>query len=46
MTARRIKRHLRAGALLLTDSPLFNGQREQLLALATRYAVPTMYTFR
>ncbi|MGB7178559.1 MAG: ABC transporter substrate-binding protein, partial [Xanthobacteraceae bacterium] len=36
----------RAGALLLTDNPFFNFQREQLVALAARYAVPTMYTFR
>jgi putative ABC transport system substrate-binding protein len=36
----------RAGALLLTDTPLFNGRREQLVTLAARYAVPTMYTFR
>jgi ABC-type uncharacterized transport system substrate-binding protein len=35
-----------AGALLLTDNPFFNFQREQLVALAIRYAVPTMYTFR
>ncbi len=35
-----------AGALLLTDSPFFNLQREQLVALAERYAIPTMYTFR
>ena len=32
--------------MLLTDAPFFNGQREQLVALAARYAVPTMYTFR
>jgi putative tryptophan/tyrosine transport system substrate-binding protein len=36
----------RAGALLLTDSTLFNNRRDQLVALAARYAVPTMYTFR
>jgi putative ABC transport system substrate-binding protein len=35
-----------AGALLLTDTPLFNGRREQLVALAARFAIPTMYTFR
>lgn len=36
----------RAGALLLTDTPLFNGRRQQLVGLAARYAVPTIYTFR
>jgi ABC-type uncharacterized transport system substrate-binding protein len=35
-----------AGAVLLTDTPLFNGRREQLVALAARYAIPAMYTFR
>lgn len=35
-----------AGAVLLTDNPLFNGRREQLVALAARYAIPAMYTFR
>lgn len=36
----------RAGALLLTDTPLFNGRRQQLVGLAARYAIPTIYTFR
>jgi putative ABC transport system substrate-binding protein len=36
----------RAGALLLTDTSLFNIRREQVVALAARYAVPTIYTFR
>jgi putative tryptophan/tyrosine transport system substrate-binding protein len=35
-----------AGALLLADAPLFNGRREQIVALAARYAIATMYTFR
>lgn len=36
----------RAGALLLTDTPLFNDRRQQLVGLAARYAIPTIYTFR
>jgi putative ABC transport system substrate-binding protein len=34
-----------AGALLLPDSTIFNSRREQLVALAARHAVPTIYTF-
>src|SRR5262245_16799515 len=36
----------RVGALLLTDSPLFNSRREQLVTLARFIAIPTIYTFR
>jgi putative ABC transport system substrate-binding protein len=36
----------RAGALLVIDDPLFGLRSEQLLALAARYAVPTMYPGR
>ena len=36
----------RLGALLLTDTPLFNARREQLVTLARFNAIPTMYTFR
>jgi len=34
---------LRAGALVVDASPLFISQRDQLIALASRYAVPTSY---
>jgi putative ABC transport system substrate-binding protein len=39
-----VQRRIRA--LLLTDSPLFNSRREQLVTLARFNAIPTMYTFR
>ena len=35
-----------AGALLVVDDPLLGGRSEQLLALAARYAVPTVYPDR
>jgi putative ABC transport system substrate-binding protein len=35
----------RAGAVLLTDSTLFNNRREKLVGLAARYKVPAIYTF-
>jgi putative ABC transport system substrate-binding protein len=34
-----------AGALLLTDSILFNNRREKLVALAARHRIPAIYTF-
>jgi putative ABC transport system substrate-binding protein len=34
-----------AGALLLTDSTLFNNRREKLVALAARHKVPAIFTF-
>jgi ABC-type uncharacterized transport system substrate-binding protein len=34
------------GALLVAGHPVFTTHREQLVALAARYAVPTMYTVR
>jgi putative tryptophan/tyrosine transport system substrate-binding protein len=37
---------LGAGALLINADPFFNSQRDRLVALATRYAVPTMHEWR
>jgi len=37
---------LHAGALLVGDDPSFTNQREQLVALASRYAVPAIYQWR
>jgi putative ABC transport system substrate-binding protein len=37
---------LGAGALLISADPLFNSRRDQLVALAARYAVPTMHEWR
>jgi putative tryptophan/tyrosine transport system substrate-binding protein len=36
----------RLGALLIANHPLFTTRREQIIALAARYAVPTMYVER
>jgi putative ABC transport system substrate-binding protein len=36
----------RLGALLLANHPLFTTHRERIIALAARYAVPTMYVQR
>src|SRR5262249_50767424 len=37
---------LQAGALLVGSDIFFNGYRAKLVALASRYAVPTMYWWR
>jgi putative ABC transport system substrate-binding protein len=37
---------LQAGALVVGTDPFFYNQREHLVALASRHAVPTMYEFR
>jgi putative tryptophan/tyrosine transport system substrate-binding protein len=36
----------RLGALLMAGHPLFTTRRDRIIALAARYAVPTMYTLR
>jgi len=35
-----------AGALLVTSAALFTNRRDELVALASRYAVPAIYSFR
>jgi putative tryptophan/tyrosine transport system substrate-binding protein len=36
----------RSGALLVCASPFFNNRREQLVVLAARHALPTIYEWR
>ena len=38
--------HHQAGGLLISGDAFFNSRRAQLVAMATRYAIPTMYEWR
>ena len=44
MFASLVPRH--AGALVVDGDPFFVGRRDQVVALAARHAVPTIYSYR
>jgi putative tryptophan/tyrosine transport system substrate-binding protein len=37
---------LKAGGLVVAGEPFFDSQRDRIVGLAARHAVPAIYTFR